>query len=281
MHELWQRRRPRAPGFTLIELLVVVAIIAILISILLPSLNLARRQARQVQCNTNLRSLGQAAFYYADTYRGYIVRSEDPNGRIDFAAALLPGVGYDGKIMGLYAGPAISDQAKLIAACAKFRQFQCSDFPVSEPGKPPQSVCYAVTSYVNPYTDKNLAQDPGAQPLPGTSYQSTNQNAADVETYFKLDKLNRSMNPAQFAFLVEAHASLPTDDLSFHDCFYSSHLPLGAGPRMANDQRHPGGINVLFFDFHARTMPIKAVDPGYPGTISDRLRYFTFVPNPS
>ena len=265
-------------GFTLIELLVVVAIIAILISILLPSLNLARKQARQVQCNTNLRSLGQSAYFYADTFRGYVVRSEDPNARMDFAASLLPGLGYDGKILGLYAGSAISDQTKLIAACSKFRQFQCPDFPIVEPSKPPQSVCYTVTSFVNPYSTNNLGMDPGAQPLPGASYSASNQTAADVETFYKLDKLNVTTNASRFVYLTEAHSSLPTDDLSYHDCFLSSHLPLGTAPRMSNDQRHPGGINALFFDFHAANLPIKRLDPGYPYPIEDRLRYFTIVP---
>ena len=58
-------------GFTLIELLVVVAIIALLISILLPSLARAKEAARQVACSANLRSLGQARTACASEHNGY------------------------------------------------------------------------------------------------------------------------------------------------------------------------------------------------------------------
>lgn len=58
-------RRRRCGGFSLVELLVVIGILALLFSILLPALRLAREIAQRSACLSNLRQIGLAFMQYA------------------------------------------------------------------------------------------------------------------------------------------------------------------------------------------------------------------------
>ncbi len=62
----------RRLGFTLIELLAVIAILAVLIAILLPCLNVAKERARRAICQSNLHQGSTAIFIYADDFDSYL-----------------------------------------------------------------------------------------------------------------------------------------------------------------------------------------------------------------
>jgi len=72
----------RRPGFTLVELLVVVSIIALLISILLPSLKSARDQAKTVACMSQQAGLGRGGATYQSDWNGWIPGSPGTSGSV-------------------------------------------------------------------------------------------------------------------------------------------------------------------------------------------------------
>ena len=75
----------KTKAFTLIELLVVIAIIALLMAIIMPALNLAKKKAATTTCLSNTKNLSLAWYMYMGENDGRIMSSEDtgtePGGR--------------------------------------------------------------------------------------------------------------------------------------------------------------------------------------------------------
>lgn len=79
MAALFKPKSTPHKAFTLVELLVVIGIIAVLISILLPTLSKVRQQAAATKCAANLRGLGQAWQMYCEANKGL-----SPPGRMPY-----------------------------------------------------------------------------------------------------------------------------------------------------------------------------------------------------
>jgi prepilin-type N-terminal cleavage/methylation domain-containing protein/prepilin-type processing-associated H-X9-DG protein len=260
-----RRARPgrsrRPAGFTLIELLVSVAIISVLISILLPALSGARKSSRGLLCQTRLRSQGRAMLFYAEAYESAVPLGESDN--MHFAAALLPGLGHGGmNTVGAYFLRS-GGQRQFLKLVGGMTQLQCPDFPNDA-----QRLDFVVNAFSRPYTRGDDAGQPGDGPL---------SDPSDDRTLFaRVTRLKRSTS--RLIFVTEAQKNLPTNTSLLHDVFAAVQLPLGAHPRIANDMRHPGGINALFFDTHVERMQHQRMDAGWPNPPGQRLRYFTIVP---
>lgn len=117
------KQRKIHSGFTLIELLTVVAIIGILVSLLLPAVQMAREAARRTQCTNNLKQIGLALHNYHDSLKrfpaGYdSFPTSDGTGpdwaRIDpLTWDAAPGWGWAAKILPYLEQENLSDQIRL------------------------------------------------------------------------------------------------------------------------------------------------------------------------
>jgi hypothetical protein len=65
----------RRGGFTLIDVLVSIAVIAVLIAILLPSISMVRESARKVICSSDMRQLGVGLSMFSEDNRGLLPES--------------------------------------------------------------------------------------------------------------------------------------------------------------------------------------------------------------
>jgi prepilin-type N-terminal cleavage/methylation domain-containing protein/prepilin-type processing-associated H-X9-DG protein len=295
-------RRPfaklkRSAGFTLVELLVVIGIIALLISILLPSLNAARRAADRTKCLSALRQIGNGYYMYANDNKGYfprvVYRWWTPAGTVrektwyDFVSKYVTGDKRELNATGSQAisvepqisSPDIMNGNNVLWGCPTFTRFYKANYTATT---------YSASTLVNGYTmnafpfgpNDTRPADPAA-PSSGTvnSMKRTDTYASAAaavvpgnKTFFKQTQYSR---PSERALVFDNVHRLPmfsaalqsgwsyepdtnTPWITTPDALYFSPDFLRHPPKVINNLKPTvKSLNMLFCDGHADTVSAR------------------------
>ncbi len=220
------RRKPC--GFTLIELLVVVAIIALLIGILVPSLSKARETARATHCASGLRQWGFAMSYYLNDYAQFFPQ-EGAGGSNTLVGAWyneLPPYVNAPKYGDIYNGSALSS---------------------TDDGYKNSWIWYCQTRLQqtkNSGTNKNSFHYAMNAVLNGTGTFTPNYSS---QNYLRLLSVPE---PANTPFMFETDANGPADS------------PSAGTTNLARARHFGNAFNMLFMDQHVAVL--KGADVGVP-----------------
>jgi prepilin-type N-terminal cleavage/methylation domain-containing protein len=202
-------RNLRTRAFTLVELLVVIGIIALLIAVLLPALQQARKQANTLKCLSNLRSIAQAMQIYTQQNNGWIPGANTTGKHLwgltegqTAANAWCPTVSHIadwqsplGRIMGMKfnTGGALADRKERFTYLMSRPEFRCPENDFIATSLDTGSLTFPATqlgSYVQAIIFTLYGTDPGY----GGVGESMSQSTQDVPDHYvpKITKVGKT-----------------------------------------------------------------------------------------
>ena len=228
---------PRA--FTLIELLVAISIVVLLISILLPSLQRARKQARATACQSNIR---QAGFYFA-------VYASENDGKLALNDSHPWEAPHDYDFMLLIAGKSWERKELLLCPVASKPKFTGE----LHYGRTCRALGDTFSAWVGLLSDEAQWNPDGAE-IPHAGSYGFNFNF-----WIEWDRKIRDKKPAYTPVYIDsAWAAASADDARKGPPPYDGYFEYG-GPYFtaAYMNRHSGGVNCLFYDWSVRKVGVK------------------------
>lgn len=250
--------KTRKNGFTLIELLVVVAIIATLISILLPALSGARAQSKSLKCLTNVRSMAQATQMYLDSNRDqFPVRNNSATGGGAIFNAFLPSrtiLLFDKRPIDIFACPTDEHDVRLYTAGDAGGTDQNALgigelYNLDVNAKVRYSYGINNMTGINPVTQ---AEQQLFNPNRGAYAKPSDTLLYADSTFFNARAHNVTVNDESRLKGRVANANAP---YLFNTL---SSIPTEYGAVVKGAKRHPGGSNIVFMDHHGE--PVSQQD---------------------